>query len=330
MKQFGLIAGVAFAVSVVGAPARAASYTYTLVDVPGATETRLGGINNSGLAVGRYVDGGGVHGFTYLNGTIATFDAPGAYGKTVPLGINDKGQIAGQLTDSTGYHGFIKTGTVFQIFDLPGAQYTTPWGINNSGVTVGTASTPTDPNIAFVYDGVTAQRIVVPNALTGSTGVFGINNAGVVVGNSSDGTNIRPFSDAAGVFTSYTVPGLPFAYGFGNNEFGDIVGDGVSNSAGSNGSTGFVITGGVVTLLNAPGAFASPGFGTIASDINDAGVIVGEDRTRTVTRGFITNATRDVVLVPPTPPAGTAVPEPGTAVVVLTGLAGLLWRRRQT
>src|SRR4051794_39416864 len=47
-------------------------------DYPGATDTSLNGINNSGQIVGEFRDASGSHGFVYDRGTFTTLDVPGS------------------------------------------------------------------------------------------------------------------------------------------------------------------------------------------------------------------------------------------------------------
>jgi probable HAF family extracellular repeat protein len=51
--------------------AQDASYTFTPIDVPGASATLAYGINNKGQIVGNYVQAGQYHGFLYSAGTFA-------------------------------------------------------------------------------------------------------------------------------------------------------------------------------------------------------------------------------------------------------------------
>src|SRR5262249_47353095 len=71
---------------------------YTILDVPGATDTEAYGINNVGQIVGSYRNSTGTHGFLLSNGAYATLDGPSIsfpITYTVAYGINDFGQIVG-------------------------------------------------------------------------------------------------------------------------------------------------------------------------------------------------------------------------------------------
>ena len=69
----------------------ARTYTFTAIDFPGATNTYLCGINNTGDIVGHYEDGNfDGHGFLYAKGIFTPIVVPGSPG-TYPVGVNDSG-----------------------------------------------------------------------------------------------------------------------------------------------------------------------------------------------------------------------------------------------
>jgi hypothetical protein len=102
--------------------------TITTFDVPAASTAAFLGtvftaavINDEGVIAGNYADANGVsHGFVrQRDGTITTFDAPGAgtcpasgaMNGTFPLGINAPGAITGYYLDASCVgHGFLRTG----------------------------------------------------------------------------------------------------------------------------------------------------------------------------------------------------------------------------
>ena len=76
-------------------PSNTFAFTFTTIDVPGATATSANRINAVGQIVGGYTDAAGVgHGFLLDNGEFTTIDVPGATG-TGAFGINAAGQIVG-------------------------------------------------------------------------------------------------------------------------------------------------------------------------------------------------------------------------------------------
>ena len=86
----------------VGAPAMAHAFTFTTIDVPGATSTEAFDVNQRGQIVGHYLDTSGAdHGFMLYRGIFTTIDVPSAIG-TVVDGINAEGQIVGGYFDTNG------------------------------------------------------------------------------------------------------------------------------------------------------------------------------------------------------------------------------------
>jgi uncharacterized membrane protein len=118
--------------------AQAESFTFTPIDVPGASDTQPLGINPSGQIVGFYISPVlHLHGFLYDGGVFTTIDVPGAF-LTEAYGINPSGQIVGFYGDSAGAHGFLYDGGVFTTIDPPGATFDTQAsGINPRGQIVG-------------------------------------------------------------------------------------------------------------------------------------------------------------------------------------------------
>ena len=84
----------AFAFTVLATSPGAIAFTFTTIDVPGATGTGAARSNAVGQIVGGYTDASGIdHGFLLDNGTFITIDFPGATGTTA-FGINAAGQYS--------------------------------------------------------------------------------------------------------------------------------------------------------------------------------------------------------------------------------------------
>lgn len=76
------------------------------IDYPGATATRVHGINDRGQMIGMYTDSAGAdHGWVKRNDSFENADLPGGI-LTVPLSINDLGQIVGEFIQTPGTVGF--------------------------------------------------------------------------------------------------------------------------------------------------------------------------------------------------------------------------------
>jgi probable HAF family extracellular repeat protein len=119
-------------------PSGAFAFTFTTIDVPGATLTNAIGINAHGQIVGAFTDAGGAfHSFLLDEGTFTTIDPPGATGGTEAGGINAHGQIVGEFSDASGQHGFLLDEGTFTTIDVPGATTTLAVTINNRGQIVG-------------------------------------------------------------------------------------------------------------------------------------------------------------------------------------------------
>ena len=102
--NFLSIAGIlATAPLATGSPANASAFSFTQLDVPGATLTAARGINDAGQIVGVFTNSTGTHGFLDTGGSFTQIDVPGAILEgTRANGINGAGQIVGFFQNSTG------------------------------------------------------------------------------------------------------------------------------------------------------------------------------------------------------------------------------------
>lgn len=204
--------------------------------------------------------------------TFTTIDAPGAGTGadqgTIVVGIDAAGDVAGTYFDSNGSeHGFVlPAGGTITTFDVTGAgtgygQGTDAVRINSSGVIVGTYVDSGYAHHGFVRaaDG-TITTFDAPGAPTATKGrgtiVFGINDSGVIVGTFSTGS-------------SKTVSST---HGFMRAANGTITNIDDPDAASSG-----------------PGNSASNG--TLATSVNDSGVIAGSYRdSSAVAHGFVLSA----------------------------------------
>jgi len=128
----------AFVLALAAIPSGASAFTFTTIDVPGATLTNAIGINAHGQIVGAFTDAGGAfHGFLLDGGSFTTIDPPGATGGTEAGGINELGQIVGEFIDASGQHGFLLDKGIFATIDVPGAMSTSALAMNARGQIVG-------------------------------------------------------------------------------------------------------------------------------------------------------------------------------------------------
>jgi len=113
------------------------NHKFTRVDVPGALQTAINGVNDNGDVVGAYfASDGKLHGFLLLhNGHLVKIDHPGS-NFTSPNGVNNSLTVVGDATT-----GFIWKNGKFTTFDItvPGnGESETLLGISNNGFIAGT------------------------------------------------------------------------------------------------------------------------------------------------------------------------------------------------
>src|SRR5260370_3601373 len=94
---------------------------FTIINVPGASDTAAEGINSVGQIVGSFADSTGRHGFLDTNGVFTKIDFPGTT-FTEPFGINNSGQIVGAFDGSIG-HAFLDSNGVFSTINFPGGDF---------------------------------------------------------------------------------------------------------------------------------------------------------------------------------------------------------------
>jgi probable HAF family extracellular repeat protein len=267
----------------------AGQFTVTLIDAPGAAETDILGINNTGQLVGHFFDQAGrVHGVIDTGGDFTIIDVPGSTGSTVN-GINDAGQMVGVFATTTcdpqpptscpGAQSFFLDTGVFTTINFPGATDTVASGINNAGKIVGQFTDQSGTIHGFVLDADGFTQIDAPGATR--TALAGINDAGQMVGGFLDSgmTFHGLLIDVDGGLTPIDYPGALDTVLGGINNLGQI--DGAFLDAG-NTPHAFLLADGNFAALDLPGEFTTLG------GINDTGQIDGSlvDADRRV-RGFL-------------------------------------------
>ena len=248
-----------------------------IVDVPGATSTRIWAINDVGATAGDFTGSGGAH-HAFIRspgGTVATVDIPGAYRVTL-RGINDAGVAVGfysvdtpQGPNAVTYHGFERTPDgVITVVDLPGAGDSALEGINNIGDIVGQYDLA-DQSVggSFVLkQGRFTTLQDPPGAVPFNVFAGAINDLGVVSGSFIGlNGNKHAFLLRGGTYTTFDDTGVTTTALKGLNN-GQAVG--VSDTNG-----GFVFdiaTLSITTFIDCPGGlFAFP------EGINNQGQIAG-------------------------------------------------------
>jgi hypothetical protein len=186
----------------------------------------------------------------------------------VPTSINSFGSIVG--TGTSPGTGVLDVGGSISTFTLPGSSYTSPTGINDAGLIVGSVDLG-GTGQGFTYSGGSFSLFSYPGA--GLTRAGAVNDTGEIVGQyQNDGCSYCPFSGylySNGKFTSLNFPGSAETFAFGINDSGAIVGT-MFPSSSELPAEGFLYSGGTWTAISWPGAAA-----TVLTGIDDSAVAVG-------------------------------------------------------
>ena len=136
MKQGLLI--LAVMLSLVGLCS--AQYRFTSVDYPGASITRLVGLNDHLDTVGNYTMPGGVrHAMMYSKGQFTALDPEGILGTHTSAAnqISNRGHISGWYQDESGRHGYVLRDGEVHTINYPGADFTQVNGVTDNDSIVG-------------------------------------------------------------------------------------------------------------------------------------------------------------------------------------------------
>jgi len=299
-----LISVVALIIGAIGAADARAQYTFTTLDVPGASTTFAFGIYDENV-VGTYFDSGSVpHGFIFDGSNYSSFDAPpgaptvGTYGRGITNILSPT--IVGYTSDAVQgtSHGFVYNGGVgYNDISPPqaGPTGTLVLGIRGK-VSVGEYKDAADNVHGFIFDGSNYSTLDDPLGTNG-TYVAGF-YAGKFVGGYYDTADHGYLYDGS-TFTTIDDP-----LGVGTNPsavFGNTVVGYYRDS--SNHDHGFVFNGSSFTTVDNPAGTRTRIRGIYGS------TLVGDFLDGSGTHGFI-----------------ATVPEP--ASVGLLGIAILALIRR--
>ena len=232
-----------------------------------------------------------------------------AWATSSALGVNDAGEVVGLYTDGLDIHGFVGSGTSFTTIDAPSSfppftPRTVLTGINDSGQFVGNQLTGSGPR-GFIDTSGSFTNIVDPLAYFGTTTTSGINDAGAVVGyyTNEAGLNYSGFLYTSGTFTPVNDPVGYQTQALGINNSGEIVGS--TTLPEPHEDVGFLDDGGVFTTISVP--MSSDFGGTVATDINNEGVIVGYYGSRGGIQGFEYENGSYITIADPVAPGSTYV-----------------------
>jgi uncharacterized membrane protein len=219
------------------------TFTFKAFDVPGATATNSGGISNTGVIVGQYVDSALVgHGFILNGKKLTKLDDPkGTAGSTGAsnLALNGPIAVVGTYVSSTtgGSVGFLYKGGKFT--DVPGpagSLATTANAINDHGDITGAYVDSAGTQHAYVLVGKKYTTIDPPGSTTPSGN--GINDSGnvVVVGGANPNFSAYLYTAKTKKFKTINVPGETGSFVTDINTGGDVTYQAIDSAGNSHGA----------------------------------------------------------------------------------------------
>jgi hypothetical protein len=287
--------GAAVALAIGSSSTQAASWILQpYADVPGAANTELRGINDSGVMVGNTESGG------FIDDHGARSFYTGVAGSTLSAISNSGVLVGGGPTD-----GFIDDHGTITTVSVPGALQTFAGGISPNGrYVVGSYLLSDTESEGFILDRSTSTftRILGPAGSSISI-LRGINDAGVAVGNGGPANQTFVYQLDTGISTYYaSFDGVRHPRLRAINDAGEMGGWGI-DAAGNIAAIVGTVTGGFSTLR--------PSSATMAAiyGLNDLGEAVG--LTQDV--DFVEHA---LIATP-----ATSVPEPASWALMLAGLS---------
>jgi len=230
------------------------------------------------------------------------------------IGINDHDQVAVNNADGS-KSGVYRNGVFTPLLAFPaGSSNVSTNGINNAGVIVGGAFSPSDPTHEQGFILIGSKYSFFSRPGWDNTEARAIANSGLITGFNFNGPySNQDFSTTAGfiynpatkTFTDATPPGsgTGFSTAQGMNASGRITGDG--RQPDGTGRYGFVWQQGTLSkdsqqLAPFLAQFRIADANTAARGINDGGIIVGFFNPGGGGGGFVGNESRGfLVLVPP-------------------------------
>ena len=265
-----------------------ATYQFKSFQNPGATVTRVFGVNGRGSLVGTDNTVPGRHAFLVNRDGYVSLDSSGTLGMHTSFArdINNEGDIVGgYIGDDGNEHGFILRHGALITLDVPfaGSVGTQLNGINNSGTITGVWVDEAFTAHGFVFDEGNFAHLDYPGALDSFP--YGINSRGDIVGNwdTDQSTVGHGFVFSRGQTFSLDVPGAvpDGTAATGINEKGEIVGSYIGEDGSSH---GFLAEGSIFTTLD-----CAAGANTSVWGINSAGQIAGTCDVAGQRLGFIAN-----------------------------------------
>jgi len=300
-------------------PAHAASYNYSPLFYPGSDPgsdlTQALGIDGSNI-LGIYTDSSGPHGYRYDGATWDSFNHPDSdpsFPFTVPFDM-DGANIVGTFALDIGaniFRGFTYDGAAWTSLNYPGAYETQFSHIVGANIVGLYRNTQAGPSSGLIYDGATWTSLNYPGAT--STSIASIDGVNMVGGYTDTGGNGHGLIYDGATWTSLDFPGADATY-FTGIDGANIVGTYTvidEDVIGGEITHGFIYDGATWITLDFPGAFKSK------VNAIDGGKIVGDywqsEAEPFLLTGFIATA---------------VVPEPGTLLLLGSGLVGVMGIRK--
>jgi probable HAF family extracellular repeat protein len=230
-----VLACISLGLVLIGQVSPARAFNIKKINVPGARDTWVSGINDLGIIVGYYHVGpsqttGYYRGFLYNGVNFTTIHYTGA-DNTYIYGINNAGHVVGAYDSAGVTRGFKYDGSSYSPLEVSGASASCAYGINNSSKIVG-AYTLSGSTHGFIYGGQFQYPIDYPSAV--GTYCYGLNDSGKIVGSytltltvggAKHGFVYDPNLAPGLQFTPVDVPGATTTNAYGINDKGQIVGD---------------------------------------------------------------------------------------------------------
>lgn len=309
-RRFAFFAGLlGLAAFATGVQPSSAAYVVSPYRAPGAEQTMLYGINDSGHFVGQALVGVDTfYGFVHRGGTLTRLDGPaGALGSGA-LGISNSGAVSGIWVDGTSTRevevqefdpvtqqqvvrtvtmnvsrGFIYEQGAYSSFTVPfgDALNTTPRSMSSDGRYVaGMYALVQGRSGGFVLDRTTGQFTDLPDN-QGYRVVSGVNSSGQVVGDTWDRQGFV-YDVNTGQLSTFSLPGVRLLAPRAVNDGGQMTG-----WLAPFGGTQQPYVGTVNSYEALPPPAASAWLGAIGGGINNLGQIAGQWWTGDATAGFI-------------------------------------------
>jgi len=211
----GVLASVlAFACIAAAADAPKLTFKFRKVNVPGALQTFVQDLNNTGVTVGQYEDSSSkYHGYVLNGKNLTTVDDPkGTISGVTGINFNTPIGVVGFYRNFSGtVLGFRYNPKTKEFKDIPspkGAQSSIPIDVNDQGWIVGYYTDSNSHTHGFLLQGKKYTTLDVPGAV--ATYAYGINNQGNIALTWVDSSNADHgsfYNYTAKTYTTINVPG---------------------------------------------------------------------------------------------------------------------------